>query len=195
MSDSDKAEDAKIVRSVLSGHPEDFNQLVLKYEGRLQRLALRFVSDHAEAKDIVQESFIRAYQGLETFRGDSGFFTWVYRITINTAKNYINVKDRKMIVKCGLSAEELDNLFDEHDLRYEDQKSTPEQDLHLNEVRDNVMHIIDELPEDLKVTLTLREVGGMSYGDIATIMHCPVGTIRSRLHRARVIISQHLDSE
>ncbi|MAZ44793.1 MAG: RNA polymerase sigma factor RpoE [Legionellales bacterium] len=192
LSEQDKQDDAEVIEAVLEGRSECFNALVLKYETRLKRLAMRFVSDPSEAKDIVQEAFIRAYQGLDTFRGDSSFYTWIYRITVNTAKNYISVKDRKMLVKCGLSDEELGMLFEFEDAHHEE---NPEYETHLTEVKETLMHAINGMPEDLKITLTLREVSGLSYHEIAHVMHCPVGTIRSRLHRARTLISQHLDGD
>ena len=189
MSDLNEISDYQLVEQVRQGQAEQFNLLVLKYEHRLQRLAMRFVSDPFESKDIVQEAFIRAYQGIDSFRGDSSFFTWIYRITINTAKNYVSVKDRKMLVKCGFTDDEFDIISD----KLPREEITPEHRIHLNEVEDNVMSVIEQMPEDLKVTLTLRELNGMSYQDIANVLDCPVGTIRSRLHRARNLIHLQLE--
>lgn len=190
MSSREREVDEQIIHKIKAGQSEQFNVLVLKYQYKIMRVAMHFVSDQCEAKDICQETFIKAFQALPNFREESSFYTWLYRIAINTGKNYVSTKERKMMVKVGVVEEDFEAFMSKPEIKEE---TTPEQTMLKEEMEVALNNIIDELPPDLRTTITLREIGGMSYIDIAKLMHCPVGTIRSRIHRARAMINSNLD--
>jgi RNA polymerase sigma-70 factor (ECF subfamily) len=181
--------DLSLVRRVQDGDKGAFDALVLKYQHKVAKLVMRYVRNPAEAEDIAQEAFIKAYRALPQFRGDSAFYTWLYRIAINTAKNALAARDRNPV-----SYElDLQNQDDSSDMisRLKDPE-TPEGLALTEEIRDTVNHAIEELPEDLRTAIVLRELEGMSYEEIAASMDCPVGTVRSRIFRAREAIDRRL---
>jgi RNA polymerase sigma-70 factor (ECF subfamily) len=161
----------------------------LKYQRRLGRLLSRFVRDAAEVEDVTQEAFIKAYRALPSFRGDSAFYTWLYRIGINTAKNYLVALGRRAPTTTSFDSEEAEGFDDADQLRA---ASTPESELEGKEVAATVNRAVDALPEDLRTAITLREIEGLSYEEIANVMGCPVGTVRSRIFRAREAIAAEL---
>lgn len=181
-------EDRKLVARVQKGDKRAFDLLVMKYQSRILALAVRFVQDSHEAQDIAQEAFIKAYRALGNFRGESAFYTWLYRIAINTAKNYLVSRNRRPPAN-GVDAEEAEFLDEAQSLRNVD---TPEHLLLRDEIDKTVQDSISKLPEDLRVALTLREYEGLSYEDIAEVMQCPVGTVRSRIFRAREAVDKAL---
>jgi RNA polymerase sigma-70 factor, ECF subfamily len=182
------ASDLSLVRRVQRGDKGAFDALVLKYQHKLVKLVMRYVRNPAEAEDIAQEAFIKAYRALPQFRGDSAFYTWLYRIAINTAKNAVVSRDRSPIEY------ELDRSSEEsYDMqsRMKDAE-TPEGLVLTDEIRSTVNAAIDALPEDLRTAIVLRELEGLSYEEIAATMSCPVGTVRSRIFRAREAIDRRL---
>jgi RNA polymerase sigma-70 factor (ECF subfamily) len=182
------ASDLSLVRRVQRGDKGAFDALVLKYQHKLVKLVMRYVRNPAEAEDIAQEAFIKAYRALPQFRGDSAFYTWLYRIAINTAKNAVVSRDRSPIEY------DLDRSSDEsHAMqgRMKDSE-TPEALVLTDEIRSTVNAAIDALPEDLRTAIVLRELEGLSYEEIAATMDCPVGTVRSRIFRAREAIDRRL---
>lgn len=181
-------DDRLLVERVQKGDSRAFDLLVLKYQGRITSLVMRFVQDAHEAQDVTQEAFIKAYRALQNFRGDSAFYTWLYRIAINTAKNYLVSRNRR---PPGVDVDASDAEFyeGEHGLKDLD---TPERMLLRDEIGRTVESCIARLPEDLRVALTLREYDGLSYEDIAEVMQCPVGTVRSRIFRAREAVDKAL---
>lgn len=181
-------EDRQLVARVQKGDKRAFDLLVMKYQSRILALAVRFVQDSHEAQDIAQEAFIKAYRALGNFRGESAFYTWLYRIAINTAKNYLVSRNRRPPAN-GVDAEEAEFLDEAQSLRNVD---TPEHLLLRDEIDKTVQDSISKLPEDLRVALTLREYEGLSYEDIAEVMQCPVGTVRSRIFRAREAVDKAL---
>lgn len=181
-------EDRQLVARVQKGDKRAFDLLVMKYQSRILALAVRFVQDSHEAQDIAQEAFIKAYRALGNFRGESAFYTWLYRIAINTAKNYLVSRNRRPPAN-GVDAEEAEFLDGAQSLRNVD---TPEHLLLRDEIDKTVQDSISKLPEDLRVALTLREYEGLSYEDIAEVMQCPVGTVRSRIFRAREAVDKAL---
>jgi RNA polymerase sigma-70 factor (ECF subfamily) len=182
------ASDLSLVRRVQRGDKGAFNALVLKYQHKLVKLVTRYVRNPTEAEDIAQEAFIKAYRALPQFRGDSAFYTWLYRIAINTAKNAVVSRERSPVEY------DLDRHPDEsHDMqgRLKD-SDTPEGLLLTDEIRSTVNAAIDALPEELRTAIVLRELEGLSYEEIAAAMACPVGTVRSRIFRAREAIDRRL---
>lgn len=179
--------DLKLVRRVQKGDKSAFDALVLKYQHKVLKLVQRYVRDPAEAEDVTQDAFIKAYRALPGFRGDSAFYTWLYRIAINTAKNALVSAGRRPMTY------DLDGEGNGPDLsqRLRD-PDTPERLLLTDEIRSTVNRAIDALPEDLRTAIVLRELEGLSYEDIARTMECPVGTVRSRIFRAREAIDRHL---
>jgi RNA polymerase sigma-70 factor, ECF subfamily len=176
-----KQTDQQLVDQVFKGNKHAFDLLVLRYQHRILALVSRFIRDQSEVEDVCQEAFIKAYRALPKFRGDSAFYTWLYRIAINTAKNHMVTKGRRppgTDVDLGdadlaeLPSELVDN-------------GSPEEKLSSNELHLLINNAIEELPEDLRTAFTLREFGGLSYEEITQIMDCPVGTVRSRIFRAR----------
>ncbi|MEQ1526289.1 MAG: RNA polymerase sigma factor RpoE [Gallionella sp.] len=186
---SDKEIDQQLVERVQRGDKAAFDLLVSKYQRRLGRLISRFVRDPAEAEDVTQDAFIKAYRALPGFRGESAFYTWLYRIGINTAKNYLLANKRRAPTSTPFDAEESES-FEEASLLRE--VNTPENELMSKQVVDVVQKSLLALPEDLRTALTLREIEGLSYEEIASAMNCPVGTVRSRIFRAREAVAANL---
>jgi RNA polymerase sigma-70 factor (ECF subfamily) len=179
--------DLSLVRRVQKGDKSAFDALVLKYQHKVLKLVQRYVRDPSEAEDVTQDAFIKAYRALPGFRGDSAFYTWLYRIAINTAKNAL-VSSRRRPMTYDLDGEGNGPDLSQR-LRDPD---TPERLLLTDEIRATVNRAIDNLPEDLRTAIVLRELEGLSYEDIARTMDCPVGTVRSRIFRAREAIDRHL---
>jgi RNA polymerase sigma-70 factor, ECF subfamily len=180
--------DQELVRRVQAGDQSAFNLLVLKYQHRVLKLVGRFVNDPAEAEDVAQEAFLKAYRALASFRGDSAFYTWLYRIAINTAKNAL-VSQRRRPVDFDLDLQDPDQYDRQAKLKEAD---TPEGVLLTDEIRAVVEEAMEQLPEDLRTAIVLRELEGLSYEEIAEAMDCPVGTVRSRIFRAREAIDKKL---
>lgn len=180
--------DQELVRRVQAGDQTAFNLLVLKYQHRVLKLVGRFVNDAAEAEDVAQEAFLKAYRALASFRGDSAFYTWLYRIAINTAKNAL-VSQRRRPVDFDLDLQDPEQ-YDRHARLKE--SDTPEGVLLTEEIRAVVEEAMEQLPEDLRTAIVLRELEGLSYEEIAEAMDCPVGTVRSRIFRAREAIDKKL---
>lgn len=181
--------DAQLVERTLAGDNHAFELLVLKYQRRIQRLIARMVRDTDLVEDIAQESFIRAYRALHQFRGDAQFYTWLYRIAVNTAKKaLLDLKHDPLVTEAALRPEaEEDETFQPRNEPIGEE--TPETLLAAREIAAAVQAALEALPEDLRQAVTLREIEGLSYEDIAAVMHCPIGTVRSRIFRAREAIS------
>jgi len=180
--------DQKLVERVQAGDKRAFDLLVGKYQHKIVGLVSRYVYDHHKAMDIAQEAFIKAYKALPRFRGDSAFYTWLYRIAINTAKNHLVSRGRRPpdVDVDVVDAEYFDGGDELRELE------NPENSLFRDELQATVKRALDQLPEDLRAALTLREFEGMSYEDIAAVMDCPVGTVRSRIFRAREAIDKEI---
>ena len=185
----DRALDQKLVEKAQKGDKQAFSLLVEKYQLKLYRLISRMVRDQSEIEDIVQDSFIKAYRAIGNFRGDSAFCTWLYRIAVNCAKNYLVAQKRKPPAN-DVDADDAEFYDGAHALKV---SATPENLLLSDEVKKVIFSTIETLPDDLKTAITLRELEGMSYEDIALIMDCPVGTVRSRIFRAREAIDIKLN--
>lgn len=181
--------DQVLVERAQQGDKKAFGLLVEKYNRKLGRLLGRMIRDQAEVEDVVQESFIKAYRALPNFRGDSAFYTWLYRIGINTAKNYLVSLGRKPQVMQEVEIEDVENFEDGNEMRTMD---TPETAMMTKEIAQTVNDTVASLPEELRTAITLREIEGLSYEEIATLMQCPIGTVRSRIFRARETISEKL---
>jgi len=183
--------DAALVARVQRGDKRAFDLLVLKYQRKIMRLLSRMIREPAEIEDVTQEAFIKAYRALPQFRGESAFYTWLYRIAINTARNWQAANGRRPVTSSivemadGETFDEIDNLTD---------ISTPESVLASRQIADTVTAAMQSLPEDLRTAIVLREIEGMSYEDIAQSMGCPIGTVRSRIFRAREAIAAQLKS-
>ena len=186
---ADREVDQQLVERAQRGDKRAFELLVLKYQRKLQRLLSRLVRDPGEVEDVTQEAFIKAYRALPGFRGDSAFYTWLYRIGINTAKNWLVLAARKAPTSTRVEAEEAEGFEGGERLR---DLNTPESILLSREIGDTVNATMDELPEELRTAIQLREIEGMSYEEIAKIMDCPIGTVRSRIFRAREAIAEKL---
>jgi RNA polymerase sigma-70 factor, ECF subfamily len=185
----DREVDQQLVERAQRGDKHAFELLVAKYQRRLGRLISRFVRNSSEAEDVTQDAFIKAYRALPAFRGDSAFYTWLYRIGINTAKNYLVAQGRRAPTSTPFDAEEAEDFEDAallHDV------ATPENELMSKQVVEVVNSSLQELPDDLRMALTLREIEGLSYEEIAAVMDCPIGTVRSRIFRAREAIAANL---
>lgn len=180
--------DGELLRRVRAGDKRGFDALVRKYQHRILHVINQYVSNPAAAQDVAQEAFIRAYRGLGSFRGESGFYTWLYRIAVNTAKNHL-VSEARKNPHGMLDVEDAETIYGESDLK---DYGTPERVLLSEELRKQVLRAIDALPEELKESIVLREIEGMSYEEIAVVMECPVGTVRSRISRAREAIDRRL---
>ena len=185
----DREVDQQLVERVQRGDKHAFELLVAKYQRRLRRLISRFVRDSAEAEDVTQEAFIKAYRALPSFRGESAFYTWLYRIGINTAKNYLITLGRRAPTSTQFDVDESEG-FEGAELLQD--VNTPENILMSKQVAGVVNDSLLQLPEDLRTALTLREIEGLSYEEIAEIMACPIGTVRSRIFRARETIAANL---
>lgn len=183
-----EATDAQLVQRAQRGDRTAFDLLVLKYQHRIHKLVGRFVNDPAEAQDVTQDAFIKAYRALRSFRNDSAFYTWMYRIAINTAKNAL-VAGKRRPVDFNLDSQDPDQYERQSRLREGD---TPEGILLTEEIRQTVQQAMQDLPDDLRTAITLRELEGLSYEEIAVAMECPVGTVRSRIFRAREAIDKKL---
>jgi RNA polymerase sigma-70 factor (ECF subfamily) len=186
---SDREVDQQLVERAQRGDKQAFELLVSKYQRKLARLLSRFIRDSTEVEDVTQEAFIKAYRALPTFRGDSAFYTWLYRIGINTAKNYLVAMGRRAPTTTDFDSDEAENFEDGDQLR---DLNTPENELMSRQVAETVNQTLAELPEELRTAITLREIEGLSYEDIASIMNCPIGTVRSRIFRAREAIAEKL---
>ena len=186
---SDKEIDMALVERVQRGDKGAYDLLVLKYQHRIAHLVSRYVHDAHETQDVTQEAFIKAYRGLGNFRGDSAFYTWLYRIAINTAKNHLVTMSRK-ISDTGIDAADAEQFESGTLLR---ENATPEREMLTDEIGEVVRRSIEALPEDLRTAITLREFEGMSYEEIAEAMGCPIGTVRSRIFRAREAIDNNLE--
>ena len=186
---SERDVDAELVARVQRGDKRAFDLLVLKYQRKIMRLLSRMIREPAEVEDVAQEAFIKAYRALPQFRGDSAFYTWLYRIAINTARNWQVASGRRPITLNAIESDDgetfnqIDNLTD---------ISTPESQLASRQIVETVNAAIAALPEDLRTAIVLREIEGMSYEDIAQSMGCPIGTVRSRIFRAREAIAAQL---
>ncbi|HEY4644876.1 MAG TPA: RNA polymerase sigma factor RpoE [Steroidobacteraceae bacterium] len=183
-----EASDLMLVERVQRGEARAFDYLVLRYQHKVLKLIMRYVRDPVEAEDVAQEAFIKAYRALPSFRGDSAFYTWLYRIAINTAKNAL-VSNKRRPVDYNLDLQDSEQY--EMQARLKDSE-TPEGLLLTDEIRETVNAAIADLPEDLRTAIMLRELEGMSYEEIAAAMECPVGTVRSRIFRAREAIDKRL---
>ncbi|GAA0410207.1 RNA polymerase sigma factor RpoE [Cocleimonas flava] len=181
--------DLELVRRVQSGDKAAFDILVLKYQQKVINLVTRYVHDPHIAMDVSQESFIKAYKGLKNFRGDSAFYTWLYRISINTAKNHLVSKSRRM-PDDDIDAQEAEQYDGGGKLR---DISTPENQMMTDEIKNTLNKAIEALPDDLRIAITLRELEGLSYEEISDAMDCPIGTVRSRIFRARESIESELE--
>ena len=184
---SDKS-DQILVQRVKRGDKKAFDALVLKYQGKIVGLASRFTRDPSDANDVAQEAFIKAYRALPEFRGESAFYTWLYRITVNTAKNHLATQGRKS-GETGLDLAEMEQMGEDDTLK---EQATPERLLLTDEIQRTVAAAIEALPGELRAAITLRELEGLSYEEIATAMACPIGTVRSRIFRAREAIDKQL---
>lgn len=180
--------DLELVRRVQAGDKSAFDVLVLKYQQKVINLVTRYVHDPHIALDVSQESFIKAYRGLKNFRGDSAFYTWLYRISINTAKNHLVSKSRRM-PDDDIDAQEAEQYDGGGMLR---DLGTPEHEMLTDEIRNTLTAAIEALPDDLRIAITLRELEGLSYEEISEAMECPIGTVRSRIFRARESIEVEL---
>ena len=186
---SERDVDAELVARVQRGDKQAFDLLVLKYQRKIMRLLSRMIREPGEIEDVAQEAFIKAYRALPQFRGESAFYTWLYRIAINTARNWLAQNNRRPSTPSAQESEDgetfdaTDNLTD---------SSNPESEMASRQIADTVNKAINDLPEDLRNAIVMREIDGMSYEDIAESMSCPIGTVRSRIFRAREAIATRL---
>jgi RNA polymerase sigma-70 factor (ECF subfamily) len=186
---TDRDIDQQLVTRAQAGDKQAFDLLVVKYHRKLGRLLSRLIKDPAEVEDVTQEAFIKAYRALANFRGDSAFYTWLYRIGINTAKNYLVSQGRRVPTSTAVDTDEAEGLSEAALLQ---ESSTPESLLLSKELGEAVNSAMLSLPEELRTAIQLRELEAMSYEDIAVMMDCPIGTVRSRIFRAREAISEQL---
>ena len=190
MSDSESQNkvDWEIIKRVQRGDKQAFDILVIKYQHKLAKIVLPYLHNQEDVLDVVQESFIKAYRALENFRGDSAFYTWLYRIAINTAKNFLTAQSRRP-PRVDIDVTEAEYLDTGTNMQ---EQTTPDAALAAEQIQKGIHQAINDLPDDLKTALTLREFESMSYEEIAQIMECPVGTVRSRIFRAREAIDKQL---
>lgn len=186
---SEREIDQVLVERAQRGDQRAFELLVVKYQRKLIRLLSRFIRDAAEVEDVAQDAFIKAYRALPSFRGDSAFYTWLYRIGINTAKNHLVALGRRAPTTTEYSSEEAEGFEDAEQLR---DSNTPERELMGKEIAETVNRSMEALPEELRTAIVLREIDGLSYEEIAEAMECPIGTVRSRIFRAREAIAEQL---
>jgi len=186
---ADRDIDQQLVERAQGGDKQAFGLLVSKYQRKLGRLLSRFIRDPGEVEDVAQEAFIKAYRALPSFRGDSAFYTWLYRIGINTAKNYLVAMGRRAPTTTEFDADEAESFEDGEQLR---DINTPESVLASKEIAATVQKAMEDLPDELRTAIELREIEGLSYEEIASIMNCPIGTVRSRIFRAREAIAVRL---
>ncbi|MCK5725262.1 MAG: RNA polymerase sigma factor RpoE [Thiotrichaceae bacterium] len=180
--------DLELVRLVQAGEKKAFDVLVLKYQQKVINIVMRYVRDQSTANDISQETFIKAYRGLKNFRGDSAFYTWLYRIAINTAKNHLVTMKRRLPLT-DIDAQQAEQYDSATSLR---EIASPENELQKDEVHQAIIKSVQQLPDDLRTAISLREIEGFSYEEIAEAMGCPIGTVRSRIFRAREAIEEHI---
>ena len=185
---SERSIDQKLVVRVQKGDKTAFDLLARKYQHKIAKLISRYVRDRREVEDVTQEAFIKAYRAIGGFRGESAFYTWLYRIAVNTAKNYLESQSRRppgsdMEIESAELIEGGEGLRDQ---------ATPERQMLTNEIATTVHQVLEHLPPDLRTAITLREIEGMSYEEIAEVMDCPIGTVRSRIFRAREAIDREL---
>lgn len=180
--------DNELVDLVLKGNKHAFDLLVEKYQFRLNKLVSRYISDQSEALDVTQESFIKAYNALGHFRGDSSFYTWLYRIAINSAKNYL-ASQNKRAMEANVELIDIDQTLLKNEIK---EFISPDKIIQSDEIEHVVFNAIDHLPRELKLAITLRELEGLSYEEIAGVMSCPIGTVRSRIFRARAAIERKI---
>ncbi len=185
----DNAVDQALIARVQRGENAAFDLLVKKYQHRVAALLRRHISDPSELEDVAQEAFLRAYRGLARFRGDSAFYTWLYRITVNTARNHRVSMDRRAPVRGGMDPADAERFDDGVLLR---DNETPERHAATGEVRQAIEESIESMPACLREALTLREMNGLAYEEIAAVMDCPIGTVRSRIARARAAIDERI---
>jgi len=185
---SEQDVDQKLVERVQHGDKNAYNLLVTKYQHKVANLVSRYVKNQSDVPDVVQEAFIKAYRALPNFRGESAFYTWLYRIAVNSAKNHLVALSRKP-PGSDIEIDEAE-IYDSGDALRE--QESPERLLLTAEIKNVVFSTIEQLPEDLRIAINLRELEGLSYEDIAVIMECPVGTVRSRIFRARETIEKKL---
>ncbi len=186
---SEREIDQLLVERAQGGDQRAFDQLVSKYQRKLGRLLSRFIRDPAEVEDVAQEAFIKAFRALPSFRGESAFYTWLYRIGINTAKNYLVSQGRRAPTTTEFDAEEAEGFEDASQLR---DINTPESMLLSKQIGETVNNAMEALPEELRSAIVLREIEGLSYEEIAQVMNCPIGTVRSRIFRAREAVAAKL---
>lgn len=186
---SEREIDHVLVERAQAGDKRAFEMLFAKYQRKVARLLSRFIRDQAELEDVAQEAFIKAYRALPSFRGDSAFYTWLYRISINTAKNYLVAQGRRTPTATQFDAEEAESFEDAYSLR---DINTPESLLQSKQIGETIQTALASLPDDLRNAIVLREIDGMSYEEIAQAMHCPIGTVRSRIFRAREVVAERL---
>ena len=188
----DREIDQQLVERAQRGDKRAFDLLVVKYQRKLARLLSQFIRDAAEVEDVTQETFIKAYRSLSSFRGDSAFYTWLYRIGINAAKNFLVAQKRRASATTNeFDIEAAENFEEGSQLR---ELNTPENELMSKQIAQTVHQALQALPEELRSAITLREIEGLSYEEIASIMSCPTGTVRSRIFRAREAIADKLQS-
>ncbi|MBA4707057.1 RNA polymerase sigma factor RpoE [Aquitalea sp. FJL05] len=186
---SDRDIDQQLVERAQRGEKRAFDLLVAKYQRRLARLLSRFIRDGSDIEDVTQEAFIKAYRALPSFRGESAFYTWLYRIGINTAKNFLSSAGRRPVVNSEFEDEDGESF----DLASQvPDMNTPETELMNKEIVTTVNAAVQALPEELRTAISLREMDGLSYEEIAQVMNCPIGTVRSRIFRAREAIAAEL---
>lgn len=185
---SEKSIDDALIEQVIKGDRESFDILVKKYQSRITILINRIIEDPTQSADIAQEVFIKAYRSLDKFRGDSAFYTWLYRIAINTAKNYLK-SNKSQKSETDVDFNNTDELPAKIRIR---DYSTPETWLCSDELQQALLDAVNTLPEELRSCIILRELAGLSYEEIAQVMQCPVGTVRSRIFRARSVVEQHI---
>jgi len=186
----DRASDQLLVERVKAGDKHAFDLLVLKYQHRIIKLIMRYVRDPAEAMDVSQEAFLKAYRAIPKFRGDSSFYTWMYRIAINTAKNHIVAAHRRPL-------EYASDISDSEEFEWHSNlqnMDTPERQAIADELRRTIEDTIASLPDELRSAITLRELDGLTYEEISLVMDCPVGTVRSRIFRAREALDKSIKS-
>ncbi|GAB54452.1 RNA polymerase sigma-70 factor, ECF subfamily [Glaciecola punicea ACAM 611] len=183
---SEQTTDQELVKQVQSGNKNAFNLLVVRHQNKVMNIVSRYVKNSGDVADVTQEAFIKAYRALPNFRGESAFYTWLYRIAVNSAKNYLTSQSRKPPAS-DVDAQEAD-FYDGSDALKEN--ASPEKTLLSEELQTKLFAAIESLPDDLRAAITLREIEGLSYEEIAAVMECPVGTVRSRIFRAREAIDK-----
>jgi RNA polymerase sigma-70 factor (ECF subfamily) len=178
---SEQKTDQELVKQVQSGNKNAFNLLVVRHQNKVMNIVSRYVKNSGDVADVTQEAFIKAYRALPNFRGESAFYTWLYRIAVNSAKNYLTSQSRKPPAS-DVDAQEASDALREN--------ASPEKTLLSQELQTKLFATIEQLPDDLRAAITLREIEGLSYEEIAAVMECPVGTVRSRIFRAREAIDK-----